>query len=110
MEEKDVKLPVVVPRPSPPRKKEDDVDVEISEPTVNCDVVEMMFVPSELAVKIALLANASVAVKVPDIVTGEFVTVKAEGRDNPTDVTVPEPPPLPLIQVPEIEKHPAVIS
>ena len=60
-------------------------------PTVNCDVVAMMFVPSALAVKIAFAEKARVAVNVPNVVTGELVTVKAAGRDSPTDVTVPAP-------------------
>ena len=50
----------------------------------------MMFVPSELAVRIVFAGKANVAVSVPEVVTGEFVTVKADGRESPTDVTVPE--------------------
>src|SRR5665213_86593 len=36
----------------------------------------------------------NVAVSVPDVVTGEFVTVRPVGRESPTLVTVPEPPPV----------------
>jgi hypothetical protein len=35
----------------------------------------------------------SVAVRVPDVVTGLPDTVNIEGMDNPTLVTVPDPPP-----------------
>jgi hypothetical protein len=63
----------------------------------------MISVPSALAVSIAPLAKASVAVSVPLVVTGELVIVNADGRERPTDVTVPLPPPLlPLIHVPDI--------
>jgi hypothetical protein len=46
-------------------------------------------------VRIAFDGNASVAVRVPEFVTGEFVIVNAAGSDSPTDVTVPLPAPLP---------------
>ena len=80
----------VVAIPREPVKKELEVVVEIIEPTVNWEVVAMMFVPSEDAVRIAFGEKFRVAVKVPDVVTGELVTVKAAGRDSPTEVTVPE--------------------
>jgi hypothetical protein len=80
---------VVVPIPRDPKKKDGVVDVEMRDPTVSCDVVAMMSVPLADAVSIAPLAKARVAVRVPDVVTGEFVIVKAVGRDRPTDVTVP---------------------
>ena len=62
-----------------------------------------MFDPSLLLVIMELAGKAKVAVRVPDVVTGEFVTVKADGRESPTDVTVP------LFcerHVPLIAKHP----
>ena len=77
------------------------VEVEIREPTVSCDDVAMMFVPSALAVRIAFAPNVTDAVRVPEVVTGEFVIVNAAGRDSPTDVTVPDPLPPPT-QVPDI--------
>ena len=84
---------VVVPMPREPVKYDGVVVVEMREPTVSCEVVAMMLVPSLLAVRIEFEGKASVAVRVPDVVTGEFVTVKAVGRERPTDVTEPLPVP-----------------
>jgi hypothetical protein len=81
------------------------VEVEIREPTVSCDDVAMIFVPSAEAVRIAFAPKVTLAVSVPDVVTGEFVIVNAAGRDSPTDVTVPDPLPVPT-QIPATEKHP----
>lgn len=71
-------------------------EVEINEPKVNCEVVAMIFVPALSAVKIELAPKLTVAVKVPDVVTGEFVIVKAVGKESPTEVTVPDPEPPPV--------------
>jgi hypothetical protein len=57
--------------------------------------------------------EASVAVRVPVVVTGELLTVKIEGRDSPTEVTVPEPADI-VVQVglvpvpPEVSTCPLV--
>ena len=41
------------------------------------------------AKKYLAVSLAQVAVNVPELVTGELVTVNSTGRDNPTLVTVP---------------------
>ena len=75
--------------------------VAIKLPTVSCDDVAIMFVPSALAVRMEFDGKFNVAVRVPEFVTGEFVTVNADGRESPTDVTVPDP--LPPVHIPLIE-------
>jgi hypothetical protein len=77
-------------------------------PTVSWDEVAAKPLPAELATRMALLGKVTVAVKVPDVVTGELVTVNPDGRERPTEVTVPEPLPLPT-HVPDTAKHPAVM-
>ena len=51
-------LGVVVAMPRLPVKKELEVEVEISDPTVSCDVVAMIAVPPEFDVMMELLAKA----------------------------------------------------
>jgi len=79
-----------VPSDNPPAKNDWELVVESKLPTVNCEVVAMMLVPSEEAVRMALLAKAKLAVRVPEVVTGLPVMLKALGKDNETEVTVPE--------------------
>jgi len=80
----------VVPKDNPPAKNDWEVVVESKLPTVNCEVVAMMLVPSDDAVRIAPLAKDKEAVRVPEVVRGEPVMLKALGRDKETEVTVPE--------------------
>jgi hypothetical protein len=49
--------------------------------------------PLGLANILLALCDANVAVKLPVVVTGLFVTVNILGRVNPTLVTVPKPAP-----------------
>lgn len=49
--------------------------------------------PLGAAKKVFVAWLANVAVKVPEEVTGEFVTEKILGKDKPTLVTEPLPPP-----------------
>ena len=46
---------------------------------------------------------ASVAVRVPLPVTGDPDTVRIDGRDRPTDVTVPVPPEAAIVSEPDPE-------
>src|SRR6266404_2331123 len=70
----------VVPKDNPPAKNDWEVVVESKLPTVNCEVVAMMLVPSDDAVRIAPLAKDKEAVRVPEVVRGEPVMLKALGR------------------------------
>ena len=49
--------------------------------------------PFGAAKNVLAVCDASVAVSVPEVVTGDPLTVKILGNESPTLVTVPEPPP-----------------
>ena len=98
---------VVVPIATLPTKDEMEVVVESRLPTVSCEVVAIMPLPVEFAVKIAPFANDTPRARVPDVVIGFPEMVNPVGTDISTEVTVPAPPPPPT-HVPLIEKQPAV--
>ena len=78
-----------------PKKYDLAVVEEIKFETVKLlDVVAIKSVPLLPDVRMEFAGKFSVAVSVPAVVTGEFVTVKAEGRERPTDVTEPLPVPV----------------
>ena len=76
--------------------------------------VPLVKVPKDKSPKITWEEVPAPAIlKVPEVVTGEPVIVNAVPVSvNPTDVTVPDPPPLPDVSivatVPEIERSPFV--
>lgn len=59
---------VVVPIPRAPLKKEEEVVVEIRDPTVSCEVVEMRAVPAELTV--TMVFGDQVEALVPPLASG----------------------------------------
>ena len=56
--------------------------------------------------------DARTAVNVPDVVTGDPLTVKSAGKDNPTEVTVPVPPAAAQVGTPpaNVNTYPFVLG
>ena len=89
LEPNKLSVAVVVPMFNPPVSSERDVVVDRSDPTVSCDVVAIIPVPKELAVKIPFVAAKKDIARVPEVVTGEPETENPTGTVWATDVTVP---------------------